>query len=668
MAVTQPDNLIGSVVGGRYEIIARVNRGGTAVVYRGIDRRLGRTVAIKVIHSDLSGDADYVKRFDREARAAAILSHPNIVAVFDQGHAGDRPYIVMEYVHGQSLRSIISASAPLPVPLALFYADEVAKALAAAHDAGIIHRDIKPENVLITNDGQVKVTDFGLAKTISSQTSTASHGVLMGTMSYIAPEIPQSGSAAKTSDIYSTGVMMYEMLTGKKPHVGEDLSQVLYKHVHVDIPPPSQALTGQARAKVPDYVDALVTACTSRDQANRPADGRVLQDRIARARRSLDAGLMHDADLIHQITLSPQSVERTPVAPHHLEVTSSDQAGRKEHTPVHGTTVSATRLTKASATSRPAVTYPAPRRTRPKRRLVGLVIVVATVLVASLLGWWLAVGRWTTVPVMAGMPEQDARSAAVAQSLTWSTPLQAYSETVPVGAVIRTDPAEGDRVKKGSAVTAYISKGPERYAMPTVVGLSQDEAKAAILTAHLAVGTVTQDWSDDSPVGQVVSVSQEPGASLPPNTAIDLVVSKGPQPITIDSYVGQAGDAASQALSDAGFQVTTSQATSCTVAAGQVISQSPDAGTGSDGSPLTGHRGDTITLTISTGTPMATVPDVRGNTRASALQKLGDAGFVSDAIEVRNVNPMGLPLGLVTSTDPGPGGLVSACSIVVNIV
>ena len=659
MSVSQNDSLIGSVLGGRYEIVARVNRGGTAVVYRGIDRRLGRTVAVKVIHSDLSGDPDYVKRFDREARAAAILSHPNIVAVFDQGHASERPYIVMEYIRGQSLRSIIASSAPLPPTLALGYIHEVAKALAAAHDAGIIHRDIKPENVLITNDGQVKVTDFGLAKSITAQTSTASHGVLMGTMSYIAPEIPQSGASSKASDIYSTGIMLYEMLTGKKPHTGDDLSQVLYKHVHEDIGPPSAALAGQAKARIPDYVDALVMACTSRNPELRPADGRALEEKVAKAQKALDAGLLHDAELVREFSGGASVPEKTPVAP--TSFRPPVVVPGREDTPPQPP---APKLAKVSHPR------PAPRTAKKKFPVGILILVVAVVLAGSGFGYWAAVGRWTQIPIMAGMNEQDATALAQTDSLQVDT-LQAYSETIDLGKVIRSEPEQGKRVTKGSKVTLYISKGPERYDMPTVVGLSEADARAAIATAHMAMGTVTQDWSETVAEGLVISASHDAGESLKPDTPIDLVISKGREPITITSYVGQPQDSATQGLTDAGFQVIISDdcdnnaCYSATVPAGSVISQDPD---GCDDNTCTGYRGDTITLLISKGPRMIEVPAVRGKFRNDAITTLKNAGCVDVNDQMCgfnvSVDSSAFPLGYATGTNPDAGQMVAAGSTV----
>ena len=678
MPTSDYDPLIGAVLGDRYELVQRSNRGGTSVVYRGVDVKLNRPVAVKVIKSDLTGDPEYVKRFDREARAAAVLSHPNIVAVFDQGIMGDRPYIVMEFIRGQSLRSIISATAPLPPALALMYADEVAKALAAAHDKGIIHRDIKPENVLITTDGQVKVTDFGLAKTVMAPASTASQGFLMGTISYMAPEI-QTGTATLASDVYSAGFVLYEMLTGHKPYTG-DVTQILYQHAHMDVPPPSEALSGTARARIPDYVDALVVACTRRTVTRRPATGRVLEEDIAKARRTLETGSMRDPGLCRQFLEGWTATEKTPVAPPVrpepvVPVAPGGATAVKlapaKPAPAAGKPSGARaatvpgKLTPARpAAGRPVAPRPAPPPPGSKRRaaLVGLIVFLAVLLVAGGLGWYLAVGRWTKVPTVAGATEQDAIATLAGANLGLTT-LQEYSETVPSGRVIRTDPAQGQRARKGSTVTAYISRGPERYPMPTVVGLSEQEAKDAILSAHLKVGTVVTDWSETVPEGAVIGATQEPGTPLAPGTPIDLTISQGRQPIAITSFnpaqqadgsvTTYSQDEATQVLTDAGFQVVTTEANSATVPAGNVISQTP-----ADGN---GYRGDTITLVVSLGPRMIAVPSVRGLGKLEAETTLRQAGF---AVDFSYIGAPSLSFGLARNTSPDAGEMAAEGSTV----
>lgn len=236
---TVVDPLIGRALDDRYEIIARLARGGMATVYRAEDRRLDRTVAVKVMHEGLGDDQDFATNFDREARAAAHLSHPNIVSVFDQGNDFGRPYIVMELVEGSTLRRLVSRDAPLTPTRSLDLIDPILSALAAAHDSGLIHRDVKPENVLISRRGLLKVADFGLARAVTAQSAAATQGLLVGTVSYLPPELVEHGYADTRSDVYSAGIMLFEMLTGRKPHTGDTPIQVAYAHVHRDVPKPS---------------------------------------------------------------------------------------------------------------------------------------------------------------------------------------------------------------------------------------------------------------------------------------------------------------------------------------------------------------------------------------------------------------------------------------------
>ncbi|MDR1388094.1 MAG: Stk1 family PASTA domain-containing Ser/Thr kinase [Propionibacteriaceae bacterium] len=653
------DRLVGAVLGERYELVGRVARGGTAVVYRAVDRRLGRTVAVKIIHDNLVGDADYVRRFDREAKAAAILSHPNIVAVFDQGHADDRSYIVMEYVRGQSLRSIIAQSAPLPPLVALNHVDAIARALAAAHEAGLVHRDIKPENVLITNTGQVKVTDFGLAKATSAQ-SSASQSVLMGTLSYLAPELMTDGTATFASDIYSTGIVLYELLTGQKPHTGDEPASVLYKHVHVDVPPPSLALPSPLRERVPDYLDALVQACTSRRPEARPATGRALEQAVAKVRHRLAQGVRQDPALARALRGGQSGDPTTTIivdgqlsgaqlAGWNLPQSTAgpDPAESGERTPVLRSDLPAPAVRRAVA-GPPA--KPLRRISRPPlqvRRRRGL-IALSVLLLLGLIGggsafWWVRWGRWTTTPVVAGLPESQAR-AALDQAELKIDLRQEYDEVVPLGSVTRSDPADQQPILRSGTVTLYVSLGPERYKMPTLAELPRDEAVELILSSHLAVGQETEVWDEQVPVGHVVRASQEAGVDLRPDTVIDLEISKGRQPIEIPSFVGQTREAAEAGLGQAGFQITLSEEHSPDVPAGSIVQQSPDQGSG--------YRGDVIALVVSLGPVMIQVPDVRFMTLSDATAKLKGAGF---EVKVEYLISSALSLGLASRTDPAIG-------------
>ena len=290
-SATLADPLTGHLLDGRYRIGPRIARGGMAAVYEAVDIRLDRVCAVKTMHRSLGDDAEFADRFTREARAAARLSHPNVVNVFDQGEdptvEGGTLYLVMELVPGHTLRDVIRAEAPMPPAQALALLEPVVSALAAAHRAGVIHRDIKPENVLIADDGRVKVADFGLAKAVTTDTRhTATGGVLIGTVSYLAPELVVDGTSDARADVYAAGVVLYELLTGRKPHEGESPIAVAYKHVHEDVPPPSEAVPG-----IPPYVDALVARATARDRVQRPADAGVLLHQLHRVAQAVAGGV-----------------------------------------------------------------------------------------------------------------------------------------------------------------------------------------------------------------------------------------------------------------------------------------------------------------------------------------------------------------------------------------
>ncbi|MGI3786383.1 MAG: protein kinase domain-containing protein, partial [Janthinobacterium lividum] len=484
------DPLVGRVLDGRYEITERLARGGMATVYRGIDTRLTRTVAVKIMHVGLGDDLEFARKFDREARAAARLSHPNVVSVFDQGaDAVDgnvvRPYIVMEYVEGQTLRDVVNAHAPLDPIAALDLLEPVVSALAAAHDAGLVHRDVKPENVLIGTRGRVKVADFGLAKAISSQTQTATQGLLIGTVSYLPPELVTSGHTDARSDVYSAGVVLFELLTGRKPHSGETPIQVAYAHVHQDVPPPS---THAPRGTVPPYLDALVARATARDPALRPPDGRVLLTQVRRVRAALQAGLTDEPELTQDLTPTAARV-RDPDAEHafaptqvvgeradfeatqHLRSAPSGRpsfdAPREEPTDPQPYAPPTFRDAPPPAVPGhdprprgPGDEHPgrtAARREREARRRrrgwLALILVLLLTTLAAVSGWYLTEGRFTSAPALTTLTRSDA--AAVADGAHLAVDFtDGYSETVPLGEVVSTEPAAGARLRKGTHIAA----------------------------------------------------------------------------------------------------------------------------------------------------------------------------------------------------------------------
>ncbi len=685
------DPLVGHVFGDRYRLVEKLARGGMATVYRAVDTRLDRVVAVKVMHEGLGDDMDFARKFDREARAAARLSHPNIVAVFDQGEDRGRPYIVMEYVAGRTLRQVIATQAPLAPEKALSYIEPVVKALEAAHEVGLVHCDVKPENVIISDRGVVKVADFGLAKAVTGQTVTATQGLLIGTVSYIPPELVTSGRATSRSDVYSAGVVLFELLTGRKPHTGETPIQVAYAHVHADVPAPSSL--NRHRVAIPDYVDALVEACTRRNPADRPVDGHAMHLRVTRARKALLRGLDDDpllaerlgagpaADIADPAPASPVSPvrpdartvlirTRTPTEPSSWRFVPRPDTGSKRlrvSTPMSPMDIDAahdgvpydteTVLTAHAPGVRPLVRVSQAKVHRRRRGLVALVLL----LLVGLAGgggtyYYFAEARWTSTPSLDAMTEQDARAALAAAALG-VTVTREYSETVTSGHVIRTDPIGGARILRDGTVTMVVSEGPERFAAPKLVGLTRVDAVAALTHLNLAVGTVTEAYDETAPSGTVVSSSVEPGTPLKRGATVDFVVSKGPQPIDIASYEGQPADQATKDLQGLGFVVTATQANSATVATGQVISQTPNSGQG--------KKGDTIALVVSKGPVMVAVPTVRGKSKADATTILQAAGF---QVATKSIVSSGIAFGLAYGTDPAAGTMAAQGSTVTLLV
>ncbi|MHA6512257.1 Stk1 family PASTA domain-containing Ser/Thr kinase [Tessaracoccus sp. Z1128] len=692
------DPLVGHVLDGRYEIVAKVARGGMATVYRARDLRLSRAVAVKVMRSDLGEDDEFAAKFDREARSAAVLSHPAVVSVFDQGSSQGQPYIVMEFIDGETLRRVISREAPLPPDRALEIFEQVAAALACAHEAGVVHRDIKPENVMITARGQIKVADFGLARQVGSPQMTAT-GVLVGTASYLPPELVTHSRPDGRSDVYSAGVMMFEMLTGRKPHTGENNYQIAYRHVNVDIEKPSERLSEIGHAaewQIPDYVDTLVLACVARDPRARIADGRELLTAVRRIRHELSrtGGSDNPALAAAILPASPAEDEPSPGYPRTSERprpssphTPETVVVRRERDDWRGASVAGTGSggsvagVAASSTANPAgkrrpplaqAGHPdrAPVSPRPhpgagprsqrtpvfpqlhvshdpvhrrRRGVIAMLLIVMLTVGAGVGSWWWMAGRFTTVPAMANLNQAKASEAAEANAVVIET-LEEYSETVPAGLVISTDPTAGDRLLRGSTVTVVMSRGPERYPMPKVVGATREAAERAIVEGRMAVGTVTEAWSESRPAGEVLKASQEVGAQLKPGTVIDMTVSKGPEPIRIPDLTGDKSDQAVKELEKLGFKVSVKEENSATVEAGRIIKQDPRTGTG--------KRGDTITITRSLGPVMVTIPSVRLKSTDEATKLLTDLDLV---VEVRRSSDFPIPLDIASGTDPGEG-------------
>ncbi|MFM1964982.1 MAG: Serine/threonine-protein kinase, partial [Actinomycetota bacterium] len=524
-----PDPLIGTLVDGRYQVVSRIARGGMATVYEAIDTRLDRTVALKMMSAALAEDPGFVTRFRREARAAAQLSHPHVVAVFDQGEAAGLPYLAMEYVPGRTLRDVLRDYGALTPEQALTILDPVLEALSAAHDAGFVHRDIKPENILISDDGRVKVTDFGLARAVTNNT-TATQGMIIGTVAYLSPEHVERGDADARSDVYGAGICLFEMVTGQVPFAAESAITVAYQHVNADVPAPSSL-----RSSIPPDVDALVATATRRDPDLRYPDCRAFLADVRRVRRTLPPP--------QPLTKDTQDTLIVPV-----DMAAGAAAGG---TPPPAVTVRPVTPGEGGRAQAPT------RRRRGRGWLVAVILLLLAVGGAAFAGWYLAAGpgKQVTVPGIIGMDEASATSALQQAGLRLEVGGEEYSETVAVGLVLSSDPEPGASTAADSAVTVVLSRGPERYAVPDVKGKPLAEAQAAITEANLAVGVITEDWDPVVPDGSVASTDPAIGDELKPGSLVNIVVSKGPKPVKLPNLAGVELSEAQAQLEAAGLVV-----------------------------------------------------------------------------------------------------------------
>ncbi|WP_237111459.1 Stk1 family PASTA domain-containing Ser/Thr kinase [Nocardioides sp. WS12] len=670
------DHQSGRLLDNRYRIGLRIARGGMASVYEAVDTRLDRTVAVKIMHPGL-GDAtshdddSFARRFVREARSAARLSHSNVVAVYDQGRdeTGDGTiYLVMEYVPGHTLRDTITKEAPMSPERALAIIDPVLSALAAAHRAGLIHRDVKPENVLIADDGRIKVADFGLAKAVSSETQhTATNGVLIGTVSYLAPELVIEQRADARADVYAVGVILFELLTGTKPHTGESPIAVAYRHVHHDVPAPSSVVPG-----LPAYVDALVARATTRDPSLRPSDATVLLHHVHRVSHALQSGVRDDPELVDDLLPNarvPESDElqdndTTPEPVSSLwestpDLIPSRSAGRRDADDRESTTVIPAPMPPPPRSLPPArPQQQAPRERRGRRGVVLALLVALLVAALSAGGYWFGWGRYTSTPSVVSLDQAAAEVKLDEAGLEFSVEQEVYSESVAAGIVIATDPKPGERILPGDTVELTVSRGKERYDVPDLRGMTADEAESALSEVKMVLGRTTEAFSDTVPTGKVIATKPAfgtPAATLqPPNTTVDLVVSKGKKPITISDWTGRDAKEIETALERRGLQVkVTDSEFSDDVAKGAIISQNPKTGVL--------YKGDTIELVVSKGPELVAVPPVRYLSTKDAVDRLKDLGF-----KVRKEHASIFLSGQVAwATDPEAGERVKKGSTIV---
>ncbi|CAB4549627.1 unannotated protein [freshwater metagenome] len=575
-------DLSGQLIAGRYLIKSFVASGGMASVYRAQDQVLEREVALKVIHPHLATDKSFVEKFRREAKMAASLSHPNLVNVFDQGTDNQIIFLVMEFVPGINLRDALNDFGALTADRALEILEPLTSGLAAAHSAGILHRDLKPENVFLSDSGSVKLGDFGLAREISSHTQT---GSVVGTAAYLSPELVVRGQADARSDVYSLGVMAFEMLTGKQPYSGDQALQIAYQHANSNIPAPSSL-----NPQVPELLDEIVLWATARNPNDRPSSAQELLPIISRAKSDLKKGL---TTTFEDLGLTRTMTEEFVAPAGATEVIGefvSDQSYERSDAFV--------KLAKAN-----------------RRSARWVVILTLLVLGASLgSGWWFSTGPGGAAII----PDLEGRSLEVAISALEPiglkvTQQQEHNAQIPVGLVTRTEPVAGTQVPKQSEVTVFVSLGPKQVLVPEPLGLGLEEAKQLLVSTGLTPGNVTSFFTDTQP-GEVFAFSQPTGTSLNEGSVVDLQVSLGPVP----DVSGTAEIQASEKLKAIGLTVTSLQVFSDDVPAGQVISID----TSLDPLPESGS----VTLNVSKGPEFVTMPNVVGETVAAArnaLQALG---------------------------------------------
>jgi serine/threonine-protein kinase len=556
-----------------------------ASVYRARDSVLEREVALKIIHPHLATDKSFVEKFRREAKMAAKLSHPNLVNVFDQGTDGEITFLVMEFVPGITLRDAMNDFGLLDASRTLEIIEPLTAGLAAAHSAGILHRDLKPENIFLDDNGNVKLGDFGLARAITQHTET---GSVVGTVAYLSPELVTRGQADARSDIYSLGVMIFEMLTGRQPFEGEQAVQIAYQHANDRIPAPSSVKPG-----VPPLLDEIVLWATARNPKDRPANARELLPVIKRARSDLARGLTTNLEDIAK-TARANWDEDFVALDGATEVIDEQLLGQLEYR-----SEIATKLTKAN------------RRTG---RLLVLFTFLA-VFASAGSGWWFATGPGGA----ASVPELSGRSLEVAIAALEPIGLkvveqQEHSLLVPIGFVTRTDPPAGSQVSKQSEITVFVSLGPKQVLVPEVPDADLSEAQALLTASELEPGVVTSFFSTVA-AGKVIAFSLASGTETNQGTVIDIQISLGELPDVRNNGAEQA----KQELQALGVVVTESLVFSDEVSKGLVVAMVPES------DPL--KEGGSVRLDVSKGPEFATLPNMVGETVAAAKRALEALGL-----------------------------------------
>ncbi|HEV2452302.1 MAG TPA: Stk1 family PASTA domain-containing Ser/Thr kinase [Streptosporangiaceae bacterium] len=655
----------GQLLDGRYQVTSSIAHGGMATVYLGLDTRLDRTVAIKIMHAELAADEHFVARFIREARSVAQLSHPNVVSVYDQGSDGRHLYLAMEYVHGHTLRQLLNEHRRLSPRDALDIIENVLAGLAAAHQAGLVHRDVKPENVLLAADGRIKVADFGLARSITGTSHHTKTGVLMGTVAYLAPEQVTDGASDTRCDVYAAGVMLFELLTGRQPHVGESALAVAYKHVNETIPAPSAVEPG-----LPQALDALVALATSRDPELRPADAGQFLQAVRAVRQGMPipgpfpppmgpAG-MEASPAAYVMNEGPPGPLALPGMMPPADYGATPSAGA-EYEPQHRTLIVGPDGGPPAPRGGSSLggRHQGPREPWLQRWLFSrrLVLVLAAVLAVALIGgiaWWQVAGRYAKVPQVTRLSLAAATAELRGTGFTVRTAPPRLDNSVAKGDVIATTPAAGSSVRRGATILLIPSAGPRLIAVPQVSGQALAAAQAALRQAGLTPGTVINQASATIAAGIVISTNPPAGTSWPQPRPVTITVSAGPP---LPNFVGQPKSTAEAWAQANGVSLNEQPAQNSTQPQDTITRQSP-----APNSPVT--KGEVVTIYISPGPPMVQIPNVDGMPVDQAVHTLEQLGFTVNLVgagplhAVFNYSPNGqAPKGSTITVFWGlPGG------------
>ena len=614
-------DLTGELIDNRYLLQRQIASGGMATIYAGLDTRLDRPVAVKIMHAHLANDEAFVSRFIKEAKATAALSHPNIVSIQDQGwNEGGPPavFLVMELVEGSTLRDYLNEKGSLTVEQTFQLITPVLSALSAAHRIGIIHRDIKPENILISKDGRIKVADFGLARNITmGQTMTAESSVVLGSVSYLSPEQVQRGVADARSDIYAVGIVLFEMLTGSKPYSGETPIQIAYRHVNDRIPN-----IQTIKSEIPTSIAELVYEATAPNPDQRPKNAEDLLNKLREIQAQIDP---KRRQMSLELDLPPIVNKKNKRGK--VSVTSA-LGGIKEKT-------SQLISTKPINISKPEDSIRTKKR-KVSRRVRRNRIIALFLLIALIFGSYqiLNAGK-ISVPSLVGMSQGEAKNDLKDLGLNIQVVEEVFSEDVAKGKIIATKPGGGGKISPSGTVGLIVSKGQERIIVPTLNGLTPDVASGKISDLGLSVGQINESFDMKIAAGFVIGTDPKVGSEVRRKSIVNLIVSKGVEQLALPSYVGKGGEQALSELNDLGFDVNVKYSFSDSIFKGQVITQRPER------SDLI-SKGSKIELEISKGSEFVFVPNVLGKNKNDAsvdLENLGLKVSAKGSGKVNNISP-----------------------------